>query len=544
MSRVFGRSVRQAAGLQCGRLPLGNGCWRMQSRGAVGVSINKLLTLDPLVPRLAPDRKTKIVCTVGPASWDENGVRKLLAAGMNVMRLNCSHGDHSLYEKTINTLRKCVAEVEDADSLVVVQNVSCAVAIDTKGPEIRLGDFAKGGEPISVPVGKTLRLHVNPDMRACQDADNLFVDYPSLRKAVFPGAKIFVDDGLLSLEVGSFEKDGAGHDVVICTAENEAKISSRKGVNIPGADLDLPAVSEKDREDLKFAREQHVDYIFASFIRKPSHVREIREIVGPEIKIIAKIENQEGIKNINGIITEADGVMVARGDLGIEIPQENVFLAQKLIVSKANLVGKPVICATQMLDSMTRSPRPTRAECADVANAVLDGCDAVMLSGETANGLYPFHTVDTMSKICRTAEYSQDSRVVMENIRNANLDSIKPECEALVVSAVVATFEEDAKLLIVLSDSGESARIAAKYRPAACILCLTSNEKAARRLQLTHGIKVIAIPKEMSPQEQISVGVKKAFHLGIVGEGNRVVAIHSRQSFMKLLDVPKWIGKM
>jgi len=494
---------------------------------------------DPLAPKLAPFRRTKIVCTVGPATWSDEGISGLLDAGMNVMRINCSHGDHALYERVIKTLRDQVHTRDTAAShLLESVNVSCAVALDTKGPEVRLGDFAEAGHKgVAIKKGDKVALSVNPDNRSGMTKELLFVDYGNLGKSLSKGSKVYVDDGLLSLVVEEIQQDDSGLDVVQCIAENSAQVGSRKGVNLPGAVLDLPAVSKKDRADLEFARAQAVDLVFASFVRRAEHVREIREILGPDIGIVAKIENAEGLRNIDEIIEEADGVMVARGDLGIEIPQENVFLAQKWMVAKANLRGKPVICATQMLDSMTRSPRPTRAECADTANAVLDGCDAVMLSGETANGEYPELTVRTMARICQTAEHAVDHKGLTDTIRTETRGTPnKPICEALVVSAVVAAEEENAKLMLVLSETGISARIAAKYRPSSLILCITSNQATARQLQLTYGTRVHAVPGGMPIDAAIESGLRQAAQWGLVSRGDRVVAVHSQGSVMRLLD--------
>lgn len=513
-------------------------------------SVSHHLSLDSLNPNLAKHRRTKIICTVGPASWEEDGMKSLLNAGMNVMRINCSHGDHELYKNLIERLRN-VAKEHDASDLLAGwgSTVSCAIALDTKGPEIRLGDFTGDdvSRKVTINAGDEIKLFTNENRRTCMTESEFFVDYASISSCVKPGtSKIYIDDGLLSLSVTSVDKDDEGLDVVKTVADNTATIGSRKGVNLPGAVLDLPAVSEKDKEDLRFARENGVDFIFASFIRKQEHVEEIRSIVGPDVGIVSKIENAEGIDNIDGIIRSSDGIMVARGDLGIEIPQENVFLAQKMIAAKCNILGKPLITATQMLDSMTRSPRPTRAECGDVANAVLDGSDAVMLSGETANGLYPEMTVRTMSKICQTAEYSMSYRRTMEYIKEAirrnTGGAAKPICEALVLSAVVASFEEKAKIIFINTETGISAKIAAKYRPYALIVCITSNEALGRRLQLCHGLKVFVVPKGMEQHEAVSSAIRHAYHKKLAEPGEMVVSVDAKNQHMRLHCVPEWVA--
>ena len=329
------------------------------------------------------DRKTKVVCTIGPKSASRSSINELLHAGMNVLRLNCSHGDHAFYRDVIGNLwdsldrvRHSMAEpgisIDFSDG---AREDMCAVALDTKGPEIRTGVYSNEAiedspmRELRIERGASVTIHTSDDMEMNQTGDNIWCDYRSLPSILKKDDKVFIDDGLLSLRVVSSEGSK-----VECVAENTSLLGERKGINLPNVVVDLPAVSEKDRKDLEFARaDKRVDFVFASFIRCAANVEEIREIVGPDVRIISKIENAEGIDNIDEIIEASDGIMVARGDLGIEIPPERVFLVQKQIVSKCNVAGKPVICATQMLESMTRNPRPTRAECGDVANAVLDG---------------------------------------------------------------------------------------------------------------------------------------------------------------------------
>merc|ERR1719440_231978 len=336
-------------------------------------------------------RKCKIICTMGPSCWSVENLVKLIDAGMNVARLNFSHGDHEAHGA-------CVDRIREADKLRPKKPVS--ILLDTKGPEIRTGFFAAGGK-VDLKKGQDLKLVVDYSFKG--DNTCFAVTYEKLPTAVKPGNQILMADGSLVLKVKS-----CGKDFVMTEVMNDCSIGERKNCNLPGVQVELPVLQDKDKDDLvNFGIPQGVDFIAASFVQSAADVKVIRDTLGLRgraIKIISKIENEEGLKNFDEIVEASDGIMVARGDLGMEIPPEKVFLAQKMMIAKSNMMGKPVITATQMLESMTGAPRPTRAEASDVANAVLDGTDCVMLSGETAGGEFPTNAVTIMRRICEEAE--------------------------------------------------------------------------------------------------------------------------------------------
>ncbi|KAG2961300.1 Pyruvate kinase, partial [Phytophthora cactorum] len=329
-------------------------------------------------------RKTKIFCTLGPACWSEEGLLELIDAGMNVARFNFSHGDHASHLSCLTRLRGALAKRP---------NKNVAIMLDTKGPEIRTGFLANKGK---VTIQKDSLIELTTDYEFLGDETKIACSYPQLPQSVKVGGSVLVADGSLVLTVTEIKDNG-----IVCRANNTATLGERKNMNLPGCKVLLPTLTEKDEDDLiNFGLVHGIDYIAASFVRTGQDIDNIRKVLGPRgrgIKIIAKIESHEGMENFDEILAKTDGIMVARGDLGMEIPPETVFLAQKMMIRKANLAGKPVVTATQMLESMITAPRPTRAECTDVANAVLDGTDAVMLSGESANGDYPTQAVEVMS---------------------------------------------------------------------------------------------------------------------------------------------------
>ncbi|KAL7512400.1 hypothetical protein ACHAXN_009275 [Cyclotella atomus] len=417
-------------------------------------------------------RRTKIICTLGPACWAVEQLETLIEAGMNVARFNFSHGSHEGHKECLDRLRTAAKNMN--------QNV--AVLLDTKGPEIRSGFFANGAKSIELKKGDELILTADYDFKG--DNKKLACSYPKLASSVNPGQSILVADGSLVLTVLSCDET---QGEVLTRVENNAKIGERKNMNLPGVVVDLPTLTEKDVDDIvNWGIVNNIDYIAASFVRKASDVHLIRKILkengGDGIKIICKIENQEGLENYLEILEATDGIMVARGDLGMEIPPEKVFLAQKYMIREANIAGKPVVTATQMLESMITNPRPTRAECSDVANACHDGTDAVMLSGETANGGYSRQAVEIMARTCAEAESSVNWNELYQSVANSVRKRYQlSSAESLASSAVKTAVDMGAKVIVVYSESGNTARLIAKFRPAMPICVLTPSERVARQ---------------------------------------------------------------
>jgi len=423
-----------------------------------------------------------------------------------------------------------------------------AIALDTKGPEIRMGQL-KNDQEIVLEKGKEITVTTDESRKTDGDADCFYVDYRNMPRVVPVGGIIFVDDGLISLQV--IEKD----DVKLRTKIlNTGRLGSRKGLNLPNVSVDLPAVSEKDKKDLLWGLDQGVDIIFASFVRKAQDILDIQAILGPRgksIKIISKIENHEGMKNFDSILQVSDGVMVARGDLGIEIPPEKVFLAQKMMISRCNMAGKSVICATQMLESMTVNPRPTRAEVSDVANAVLDGSDCVMLSGESAKGNYPVEAVSMMNRICREAESAVYYGSLYRELQESTPKPLSME-EATACAAVSASFASNVTAIIVLTTTGNTARLVSKYRPPCPILVVTRNAQVSRQVHLYRSCVSLSWDKTRAEgvnwqddvEHRLEFAIDHGKKRGMVKSGTFVVAIQGwkggggNTNTIRLLSVP------
>ncbi|NLY77614.1 MAG: pyruvate kinase [Tissierellia bacterium] len=451
-------------------------------------------------------RKTKIVATIGPASERDDILKELMLNGLNVARLNFSHGTHEEHRKRINTIKRLRDELD----------LPIAIMLDTKGPEIRIKHF-KDGE-ITLESEDIFTLTTRDILG---DQSIVSVTYEGLAKDVTKGSRILIDDGLVELEVLEII-DGTD---IKCVVLNGGTIKDRKGVNVPNIAINLPAVTEKDIEDIKFGIENDVDFIAASFIRKADDVIEIRKVLeengGQHIEIISKIENQQGVDNIDEIIQASDGIMVARGDLGVEIEAEKIPILQKQIIKKCNLAGKPVITATQMLDSMMRNPRPTRAEVTDVANAILDGSDAVMLSGETASGKYPIEAVKTMHNIAINTESSSQYMETLQSKRT--LDNHISTTNA--ISRATCTTAEDLKAsaIITATSSGYTSKAVSKFRPQSPIIAATTSERVMRKLALVWGVYPVLSAKSESTDEIIDVSIHSAMLKGYVKEGDLIV---------------------
>ena len=418
-------------------------------------------------------KKTKVVCTMGPNTNDRELLKKLIENGMDVARFNFSHGDHEEQKSRMDLLKELRQEL----------NTNTAILLDTKGPEIRTG-VLKGGKRIMLKAGEQFTL-TTEEIEG--DESKVSITYEGLVQDVDAGRVILIDDGLIELKVvGKSEKE------IFCEVINGGELGERKGVNVPNVAVRLPAITEKDKDDIRFGVEQGIDFIAASFVRNAECVLEIKaylkELGAPYVPIIAKVENAEGIKNIDEIIRAADGVMVARGDLGVEIPAEEVPYLQKMIIQKCNMNFKTVITATQMLDSMMRNPRPTRAEVTDVANAVYDGTDAVMLSGETAQGKYPLEALQMMVHIIQNTEQHLDYEGMLEKTGGHLKSGVS---SAIGYSSVLAESNLNAKCIITPSVSGATARVVSNLRPRQVILGVTPNERTLRRMSIYWGVKPI-----------------------------------------------------
>lgn len=450
-------------------------------------------------------KKTKIVCTIGPASESEAILRRLMATGMNVCRLNFSHGDHSEHLERINRIKKLRDELD----------AHIGIMLDLKGPEIRTGKF-ENGMTVSLKPGDKFILttrEVLGNQNICS------VSYKDLTKDLSVGARVLIDDGLLELVVEDIQDTEIFTKVI-----NYGEIKDRKGVNIPNVKMNLPALTEKDIEDIKFGIENDVDFIAASFVRKADDIINIKKVLeengGDSIQIISKIENEEGLINLDEIIEVSDGIMVARGDLGVEVSNEKVPLVQKEIIRKTNYAGKPVITATQMLDSMIRNPRPTRAEVNDVANAILDGSDAIMLSGETAAGKYPVEAVETMVRIANNIEASVDFKKLNEARKYwSENDSTN------VISMSVCQIAErlNANGIVAATTTGATAKAISKFRPNTNISAATYDSKVARKLSLVWGVYPVITKKVELTDELIDSSIFSSLKAGLIFEGELIV---------------------
>ena len=451
-------------------------------------------------------KKTKIVCTMGPNTDNREIMKELALNGMDVARFNFSHGDHAEHKHRLEILESVREEL----------GIPIASLLDTKGPEIRTGKL-KDGKKVTLKEGDLYTLTTE---EIVGDETRGYINYAGLAEDVKPGDRILIDDGLIELHV----REVNGTDIV-CRIENGGELGEKKGVNVPGVRVKLPALTDKDKEDIRFGVDAGFDFVAASFVRNADAIREIREILdekGSAMQIIAKIENEEGIENIDSIIEASDGIMVARGDMGVEIPAEKVPHIQKMIIRKCNLACKVVITATQMLDSMIRNPRPTRAEVSDVENAVYEGTDAVMLSGETAMGSYPIEAVRMMSQIAEESEkyldymFYQRRKVSAENLRNIS--------NTVCYSSVATASDLEAPVIVAPSVSGFTTRMLSKWRPKALIAGLSPSMTAVRQMQLYWGVKPFHAKRAESTDALLFASVELLKEKGIVKEGEIVVA--------------------
>ena len=453
-------------------------------------------------------RRKKIICTLGPAVDNEEMLRKLILSGMNCARFNFSHGTHESHLATYNRLRRVRDEL----------GRPVAALLDTKGPEIRIKTFAKGSTTLE--QGQDFIL-TTWDM---EGTDNeVSVTYENLHNEVTPGTRILIDDGLIELKVSFIE----GQDIH-CEVISGGSLSNNKSINIPGVKIQLPALTDKDRSDLRFAAENDFDFVAASFVRTPQDVLDIREELakwgGERIRIISKIENWEGVENFEAILAVSDGAMVARGDLGVEVPAYEVPRIQKNMIAKSSAAGKNVVTATQMLDSMIRNPRPTRAEVSDVANAVFDGTSCVMLSGETASGKYPIEALETMVKVVEAAEQSIDywDRFHREYDLDRKVGSEFID-QAISHACCMTAMDLSATAILAATTSGHTARMISRFRPACPIVALTTTEKVRRQLAISWGVQPLLYGAVDSTDRLLGLCVETTRKEGLIQPGDKVV---------------------
>lgn len=470
-------------------------------------------------------RKTKIVCTIGPASQDEEILREIIKAGMNVARFNFSHGDHEEHGRKLERVRRISREL----------NLPVAVLLDTRGPEIRLCDFEEG--KVELKEGQKFTLTTEDIMGTAERAS---ITYKNLVKDVKPGNAILIDDGLIGMKV-----EEVRDNEIICTVLNGGPVSNHKGVNVPGAKLTMPFIDKKDRNDIIYACEMGFDFIAASFVRSREDILEIREILkqyNSKIQIIAKIESMQGIENLTEIIEVSDGIMVARGDMGVEIPLEEVPIIQKKIIKMAVHAGKHVITATQMLDSMMKHPRPTRAETTDVANAIYDGTTAIMLSGETANGDYPLESLKTMDRIAERTEQDIDYTARM---RKTDATLFQQDITSSICHATCSIAAElNAAAIISVTMSGFTSSMVARFKPNCPIIGCTTSRLVWRQMNLQWGVKPLLITEENTSEDLFREAVDAALEAGYVKKGDRVVltagmplGVSGRTNMLRVVEI-------
>ncbi|MBE5962828.1 MAG: pyruvate kinase [Lachnospiraceae bacterium] len=455
-------------------------------------------------------KKTKIICTLGPATSSEEKIKELVLNGMDIARLNFSHGTHAGHGEMIRKIKNVREEL----------GIPVAILLDTKGPEIRTG-LAENDTPYVLEKGNTVVVTTR-DV-AC-NANVISVTYKEMPEDVAVGGSILIADGLVELRIKSIE----GTEIT-CEVINGGELGSRKGVNIPNCKLRLPAITEQDRADIIFGIDQGVDFIAASFIRNAEAVREIRSILkdsNSDIQIISKIENMEGVENLDEIIEETDGIMVARGDLGVEVPAETLPFLQKTMIRKCNAAFKPVITATQMLDSMINNPRPTRAEVTDVANAIYDGTDAIMLSGESAMGKYPIETVALMSKIAIETEKHFETFTSDRDFHAKNLQE-DISC-AISYSAVASAERLNAKCIVANTLSGYTARLVSKYKPGCDIIGVSSLNRTLRKMQILRGVRPVKISEVNSTDQLLGESTRLVKEKGYASAGDVIVLTGGR----------------
>lgn len=474
-------------------------------------------------------KKSKIICTIGPKSESKEVMSQLVDAGMNAIRLNFSHGGYDEHGARIQTIREINKE----------KGTHVAILLDTKGPEIRTHSFESQDGYTTITEGSEVKIYMS---EVVGNANKFSVTYPGLIDDVEIGGRILVDDGYLELEVIGKSEDAEGK-FILTRALNQHDVKNRRGINVPGAKLNMPFVSEKDRQDLIFACEMGVDFVAASFVRRASDVEEIRAILdahnGERIQIIAKIENQEGVENAEEILEVADGIMVARGDLGVEVPAEEVPVIQKRLIRQCHEAGKIVVTATQMLESMQKNPRPTRAEVSDVANAILDGTDAVMLSGESAAGLYPVRSAQMQATIAQRMEDEIDHD---EMISRAIISSPHTIESAIGLSVTDSALDLGASVIIAATMTGHTARLISKYRPTCPIIAITPFEETARSLALNWGVTPVVVQKVDTTDALLAIAEDVAINycglqkgeIAIITAG---VSQHHTTNLMKIFEV-------